>query len=134
MRTLFTVHAIARNKQGKILVIQRADHRSSPGKWNCITGYVQERESAEEAALRELKEETNLEGIILKTTKPFWGDSGNIRWVVVSSLIEIEDESKIKIDENESKAYKWITLNDPTVLNSYGLKESLIKLGLLDTR
>ena len=88
MKTYVTVHAIAINKKGEALVLQRAKHRSSPDKWNCVTGYIQDRESAEEAALRELKEETNLVGKIIKTTEPFWVDSGKIRLVVITSLIK----------------------------------------------
>jgi 8-oxo-dGTP pyrophosphatase MutT (NUDIX family) len=113
------------------LILQRALHRSSPGKWNHVTGYIQERESAEEAALRELKEETNLEGEIVKTTEPFWVDSGDTRWVVISSLIEVSNEDEIKVDENESQAYEWIDLSDERVSKSNGMRESFKELGLL---
>src|SRR3989344_8846672 len=121
MKTYITVHAVAVNNTNEYLVLQRAVHRSDPGKWNCVTGYIKDREAAEEAALQELKEETNLEGKIIKTTEPFWVDSGEVRWVVISSLIKIANESKLKIDEGESQAYKWIKTGDPIVKNSVGL-------------
>src|SRR3990172_9780606 len=108
MKTYITVHAVAVNNTNEYLVLQRANHRSNPGKWNCVTGYVKDREPAEEAALRELKEETNLSGEIIKTTEPFWVDNKRIRWVVISSLIRIKDTSEFKIDESESQSYKWI--------------------------
>ena len=130
MKTYMTVHAVAVYKN-QVLVLQRANGRSNPGKWNCVTGYVQERESAEVAAVRELKEETNLEGELIKTTEPFWADSDDIRWTVVSSLIKIKDISDMKIDENESRAYQWINFDDQIVKNSKALQMSLAKLGLL---
>ena len=71
MKTFFGIHAVAINEKGEYLLLQRANHRKRPGEWNVVTGHVQDRESAEEAALRELKEETNLEGEILKTAEPF---------------------------------------------------------------
>jgi len=131
MRTLITVHAIVVNDNNEILVLQRAKHRSAPGTWNCVTGYVQDRESAEEAALRELKEETNLNGDIKKTTAPFWVDIGDTRWVVISSLINVTGISSLKIDEGETQSYKWIRTDDAIVSESEGLKESLTQLGLI---
>jgi len=71
MKTYSTVHVIAQNKKGEILLLQRASHRSDPGTWNCITGYIQERESAEDTALRELVEETHLTGRLSEQASHF---------------------------------------------------------------
>ena len=131
MKTYITVHAVAVNNTNEYLVLQRANHRSNPGKWNCVTGYIKDRESAEEAALRELKEETNLTEEIIKTTEPFWVIDNDVRWVVVTSLIKIKDTSNLKIGKGESQGYKWIKANDPIVDQSRGLKASLNKLGII---
>lgn len=131
METFVTVHAVAANDVGEYLVLQRADHRSDPGLWNFATGFIQDRESAEKAALRELKEETNLEGEIIKTTEPFWVDTNDKRWVIVASLIKVSDTSQLKIDESESKAYKWIKPDDPIVSQSKGLEASFEGLGII---
>ncbi len=130
MKTFVTVHALAVNDSGEYLVLQRATHRRNPGAWNCVTGYLQDRESAEEAALRELVEETNLEGEIIKTTEPFWIEDGDVRWVIISSLIKVSDTSEMIIDSNESQNYKWIKLDDEIVEKSEGLKSSLRELGI----
>lgn len=130
MKTFCTVHTIAQNNEGKFLVLKRAKHRSSPGKWNCITGFVQERESAEEAALRELKEETNLEGDLIKTAAPYLKDSKETRWIVIPSLVKVKNEKDFKMDEEESQDYKWIDTSDDIVKNSEALSTSLNKLGL----
>ncbi len=131
MKTYITVHAVAVNDRNEYLVLQRAAHRTGPGRWNCVTGYIKDRESAEEAALRELKEETNLTGEIIKTTEPFWVDDNAVRWVVVSSLIKVKEISFFKMDEDESQGYKWIKTSDPIVEQSRGLKASLSKLGII---
>jgi 8-oxo-dGTP diphosphatase len=130
MKTYCTVHVIAQNASGEFIVLQRAKHRSSPGKWNCITGYIEERESAEDAAVRELKEETNLEGTLVKTAEPYWKDSRDTRWIVIPSLIKISNIEELKIDENESQAYKWITPKDEIVKNSEALTISLKQLNI----
>ena len=134
MKTYVTVHAVATNDKGEYLILQRAGHRSSPGTWNWVTGYIRDRETAEEAALRELKEETNLEGKIKKTTKPFWIDSDGTRWVVIASLIKVDDISELKIDASESQNYKWIQGNDPIIEKYTPLKRTLEELEVLSDR
>lgn len=130
MKTYMTVHTIVM-KDGKILVLQRAKTRTNPGTWNTVTGHVQDKESAEDAALRELKEETNLKGRIIKTAEPFWVDQGDVRWIVVPSLVDITDVSQFKMDEGESQAFRWIGLDDQIVKDGLGLKKDLQLLGLI---
>lgn len=128
MKTFTTIHAVARNSEGKHLILQRAQHRTNPGKWNFITGYLKERESAEDAALRELKEETNLEGKIIKTTLPWWRDHQDERFIIVTSLIEISNESDLIIDPNESQAYQWVSPDEEIVKNSSVMSEDFRQL------
>lgn len=114
MQTFFTTFALARHNN-KYLVIKRAKGRNDEGEWNCITGYIQERESAEAGALRELKEETNLEGTIVKTSEPFWVDDNDKRWVVVASLIEVTDITNLKLDPIEVEEHRWIETEDEVI-------------------
>ena len=130
MKTFTTVHAVATNGRGEYLILQRADHRTNPGSWNVVTGYIHERESAEDAALRELKEETNLDGEIIKTTEPFWRDGDDVRWIMVSSLILVKNIDEMKIDPAESQSYKWIKPSDSIIEQSPGMKLSFKYLGL----
>lgn len=49
----------------KVLLLKRASNRhTSPNKWQPPSGYIGEREAAEDAVLREVKEETGLNGKI----------------------------------------------------------------------
>jgi ADP-ribose pyrophosphatase YjhB (NUDIX family) len=130
MRTLITIHALA-EYNGKYLVLKRSDHRSNPGYWNCVTGHVKENETAEEAAIRELKEETNLDGDIVKTADPLIHNTKDQRWIILAYMIKVSDITQIKIDENESQDHRWIELNDELVNKYVGLKETLRILGLL---
>jgi len=124
MRTLVTMHALIVHKD-KYLVLQRADSRSNPRYWNCVTGHIKEHESAEETALREVKEETNLDGEIVKTAEPLIHFTKDQRWVILAYLINVNDISNLKIDINESQAYKWIEIDDEMVKEYKGLEETI---------
>ena len=130
MKTYSTVHVVATDGNDNYLILQRAEGRTNPGIWNVVTGYIKERESAEEAALRELKEETNLEGEIIKTTEPAWNDIGDIRWIIVTSLIKVNNLDQLKIDPGESQNFRWIKSSDPIIETSVGMKLSFTTLGL----
>lgn len=121
VKTYITVHVVATNPVGEILILQRAEGRLNPGKWDVVTGYIQDRESAEEAALRELKEETNLKGIVSKTADPIWVDENETRWVDIAVLVKVKDISKLKIDRAESQSLRWIMPSDLVVAESPGI-------------
>ena len=60
------------NDDDHILLLKRnARRRTSPNKWQTPSGFINEGESAEEAALREVKEETSLDGTIFEGWKGF---------------------------------------------------------------
>lgn len=132
MRTTFTVDAIVRY-QNTFLALQRAENRSFSGYWNGVTGHVADYESAEDAALRELKEETGLSGTVIQTAYPFIEDIDDKRLIVVPVLVEVTDVSTLKIDATETQAYKWITPRDEVVSlsESHFMKTAFEKLGLL---
>lgn len=130
MRTYITVHAVARNEKGEYLILQRAAHRTNPGEWNFITGHIKERESVEDAALRELKEETNLEGEILGVSEPWWGDSEDKRFVIVSVLLKVNNPKDLKIDTEEAQAHQWIRPDEDIVQASSVMKEGFTRLGI----
>lgn len=61
-----------RNNDCVILLLKRnTQRRTSPNKWQTPSGFINESESAEEAVLREVKEETSLEGVIKKSGSVF---------------------------------------------------------------
>lgn len=107
MKTYSTVAGVVRFKDKFLLLKRTPNRRHSPYKWQTISGHIREKESAEEAVLREVKEETSLSGKILKSGKSFevsdeWG-----RWIIIPFLIEV-DSDEVKIDSEEHSEYKWI--------------------------
>lgn len=130
MKTLITMHALI-EYQGRYLILQRADNRSNPGYWNCVTGHVKEEESVEETALREVKEETNLDGEIIKIGKPLIHFNKDQRWVILAYLIEVSDLSDLQIDRNEIQDYEWIEKDNEMVSKFKGFEETLKVLGIL---
>ncbi len=55
------VHAIV-EKDGKLLLVKRSQKISEGGKWSLPSGFLDRDETAAQAVLRELKEETGWEG------------------------------------------------------------------------
>lgn len=60
-----TVGVIAFNDDSQVLLVKRSKKFSRPGKYSVPGGFLGRDESASQAALRELKEETGLDGEIL---------------------------------------------------------------------
>ncbi|MBU1652119.1 NUDIX hydrolase, partial [bacterium] len=70
---------VCRNDRGELLLVKRADPPAK-GEWCLPGGFIEVGETAHEGALRELKEETGLEGRILRVidvssrVNGYWGD------------------------------------------------------------
>lgn len=115
----------------KVLLLKRTPTRkTSPNKWQPPSGYIGEREAAEDGVLREVKEETGLCGQISKAGKIFevtdkWG-----RWVIMSFLVNVKSD-KVILDKREHSEMAWIR---PADVNKYdtvrGVKEDLKAVGL----
>lgn len=130
MKTYFVVHIVPVNKEGKYLIAQRGKGNSI-GIWRQVSGFIKERESAEEAILRELKEETNLEGEIIKIADPFWIDRKGKRWITIASIVKVNSINDIKIDKSEILDFKWINSDDPIINKSPVLRRTLQELGIV---
>lgn len=131
MKTYATVIGIIKFGE-KILLLKRNPNRhSSPNKWQPVSGFIGEKEAAEDAVLREVKEETGLEGKIIKAGKVFevtdnWG-----RWIIMAFLISV-DSDKVKIDLKEHSEYRWVKPEEITEFDCVaGIKEDLESVGLL---
>jgi 8-oxo-dGTP diphosphatase len=131
MPTYVTVIGIVKLHDDRILLLKRnADRRTSPNKWQTPSGFMKEHESAEEAVLREVKEETSLEGTIIK-----WGSTLEVidewaRWIIIPFLILVESD-KVKIDAMEHSEFKWITTDNITNFECVkGIEDDLRSVGL----
>lgn len=99
--------------KGKLLLLKLIKKGDDNGKWGPPGGYGEEGETVIETAIRETKEETNLDveisGLVQETKIK---DTDGRRYMLILYFAEIEDISKFKIDPIESSAYAWVSFND----------------------
>jgi len=102
----------------KILVVQRANHCSSPGTWSGPGGKLEKWENHDEALIRELQEEIWVEiseypqEVIFKKYFYFLWKNIEIKFYRISC------DSKPKIIlNNEHQAYKWIYPHEALNIN-----------------
>lgn len=89
----------------QLLLIQRGNHPSI-GKWALPGGFVNLREDTIDAAKRELKEETGLEGLPVEQLRA-WGEyrrDPRTRIVTVAYLALIEEGMEVKAGDDASDA------------------------------
>lgn len=111
--------AVAIIKDNCILMLKRKDN----SKWTLPSGTMEYNESLTDCALREVKEETNLDvqitDIIGTYTDPdirIEYSDGEVRREFTVVYLGITNSNSVKID-SESSAYKWISINSVLDLN-----------------
>ncbi|MEM0370331.1 MAG: NUDIX hydrolase [Pyrobaculum sp.] len=100
--------AAAAVKDGNILLIKRK-YPPSKGKWSLVGGHVELGERLEDAVLRELKEETGVEGVVKKFLAPVEyielnGSDVVHHYVILVYLVEIIGGTPAASDDAEEAA------------------------------
>ena len=97
---------------GKVLLLKRPDVcHSFPGMWSLVAGKIEPGETPEQAARREIAEETGLEvGESDATTKPVHVREGKVLWRVHPFLFRLDAADPVLNDENE--AFEWVSPED----------------------
>lgn len=119
---------------GRVLILKRSDKvRVYRGKWNAISGYLDEPKPLREKVSEELKEELGIaqrdigDVKIGSTYELFDKDLGMI-WIVHPVLVELKKEPKLRLDW-EHVDFKWIK---PEEIGDYdivpGLDENLKRI------
>lgn len=96
----------------RLLMIKRGDHPFI-GQWALPGGFVNMNESLDEAALRELKEETNIDNIYMEQLYT-WGDVDRDRRtrVISASYMSLVDSSTLDIKaSDDADDAKWFTVS-----------------------
>lgn len=119
--------AVAR-KDIMYLMLQRSEDVSSSGKWTFPGGRIEE-EKREEAALRELKEETGLEGEIVREGDSYISKGELGYWRIFPFLVDVNGE--VELNEEHSD-FTWGQIPGLKHLNTLGNLRSLQKLGVAD--
>lgn len=105
------VHAIV-EKNGAILLEKRALHLSGAGKWSLPGGFLDRDETAKEAVLRELLEETGYQGKIIAlfriNSNPERQEEDRRQNVAIEYLVK--PMKQIKMPDKESTEIKWVPI------------------------
>ena len=109
------VAAIIRNDEGKILIAQRNLNKSQGGLWEFPGGKIESGETKEEAIVREIKEELNMNIKVdsFFDEKIYEYPDKTIRLIalncsMISDSYEVLEHEDIKwISEDEFKAYEF---------------------------
>ena len=99
--------------RSKMLLLKLVKDNYDNGKWGPPSGHGENGETVLETALRETREETNLDvkvSGIVQAAKLNISDGREFLMVVY--FAEVKDISKLKIDPKESSDYAWVNLND----------------------
>ena len=117
----------------RILLLRRnARRRTSPNKWQTPSGFMKEAESAEEAVLREVKEETALDGTIEKSGSAFEVVDEWARWIILPFLVLVKSY-KVVIDTREHSEFKWVKVDEVSSFECVkGIEDDLKAVGLKD--
>lgn len=121
----------------KLLMIKRGEHPYI-GQWALPGGFVQMDESLDDAALRELKEETNIDKIYMEQLYT-WGEVGRDprTRVISTSYMSLVDSSTLNIKgSDDADDAKWFTVScrlyqeQKTVTEKGYVLQRLFKLSL----
>jgi 8-oxo-dGTP diphosphatase len=130
LATYVTVVGIVKLDDNILLLKRTPERRTSPNKWQTPSGFLKATESAEEAILREVKEETALEGSIKRSGKVFEVTDEWARWIIVPFLVSV-NSNKVFIDRSEHSEFKWINIHEVSQYDCVkGIKEDFTSVGL----
>lgn len=106
------VTSILRNGKGMILLLQRSDRVGSyRGQWAGVSGYIEEGEEDQAAALREMHEEIGHNKVVLrKRLEPERFRDADVVWCVHAFLFDVETPD-VRIDW-EHKGFEWVAPED----------------------
>ncbi len=94
-------------EDGRVLLLRRAaDYYNFPGKWSVITGHILPNETSDEAVLREIREELQVEATIIS--------AGSLVYIRLPEVTLVIHPFKCKISDyqftlnSENECYQWV--------------------------
>ncbi len=132
MKTYATVVGIVKFDDKILLLKRNGDRTTSPNLWQGVSGALKEREAAEDAVLREVKEETGLDGRIIKAGEIIDVSDEFGRWIVIPFLVSV-DSDDVMIDENEHTEFRWVSPDEIEDFDCVvGTRKDLAVLGVIE--
>jgi len=101
----------------KILLLKRSQKVSHyKGKWNAISGYIDEVKPLKLKILEELKEEVDIaphdiDNIEIGHSITFHDPNIDKIWIIFPALVDIKKNKKLSLDWEHTE-YRWIKFND----------------------
>jgi len=97
----------------RVLVMQRSDDTRCPTAWETVHGHVESGEEPEEAAIREVREETGLsvERLYNVTVQPFYLHKQHIVELAVVFAAFVGDDTRV-VSGPEHQACEWLGVED----------------------
>ena len=105
-------------KDNKILIAQRSEKMKLPLKWEFPGGKIEKDETEEQALIREIKEELNIEILPFKKISSHIHDYGSFKINLIAYLSKYVSGD---IQLLEHKEYEYVKLEE---LNSYDMAEA----------
>lgn len=118
------VTVVEHEKDGTFLLAER----SEDGKWEFVGGKIEPGEQVRDAALRELKEETGLDGQIIQVCGDSYQSTHNPYWTLIP--VHIAVGSKAVELSHEHTDYAWLSLSELEEFDTIDRLQSLELLGL----
>ena len=119
-------------KDGKILLLKRSETKSFlPGYYDLPGGKLKESEDPNQAVLRELKEETGLEGEIIRPYNA-WSSVETIKGIEehivdIDYLVRVREIGRITLSAREHSEYMWVGRHHLPEKLTPELKATIIK-------
>jgi 8-oxo-dGTP pyrophosphatase MutT (NUDIX family) len=111
-------------KQDKILLVELAPIYAFAGHWNFPGGVIDDGQTIEESAVREVLEETGISIAIGERIEEF--DAGKN---YITLLLATYISGEITIQESEISAANWFTIEEALALPlAYNIKDTLLRL------
>ncbi len=120
------IRAIIKDSENNTLILKRApDSRSNPRCWELPGGKVEPGESFDQAMIREIKEETNLNISLRRAVGIAQQDLPHIHSVHVIMTVDV-DSGDLKISD-EHTDYRWASLEEIKSLTLSNCFESFLQ-------
>ena len=107
----FEVVSCFLENKGEILLLQRRNEKSQGGRWGPPAGKIDAGETAEQALVREIEEETELK--IPESSLKFF-DKVYVRYPDYDFIyhmyhVELDEWPEVKIHTGEHKGFQWVS-------------------------
>lgn len=118
------------NSEMEFLILERSKVGIYPGLWQMVTGKIEDGEKAFETAVREIKEESDLNiedlWVVPKINSFYSEDSDSIYQVPVFAA-EVSSQTVIKLSKEHS-SYKWVKYEEAIKAFAWEEQKNALKI------